>query len=126
MPPKLSSPKREKTPPAPTGNPVRRRIVAGARRYFFSHGFRGVTMDDLAGELGMSKKTLYAHFPSKMALLQAVMSDKMSSVEADLEKAMAASEGDFPARLQGLLACLRAHTEEISAPYVRDVRREAP
>ena len=83
-------------------------------------------MDDLASELGMSKKTLYAHFASKMALLQAVMADKMNAVEADLEKVMAASEGDFPARLQGLLACLRGHTEEISAPYVRDVRREAP
>jgi hypothetical protein len=30
---------------------------------FFSHGFRSVTMDDLALELGISKKTLYAYFP---------------------------------------------------------------
>lgn len=105
---------------------VQQRIVAGARRYFFAHGFRGVTMDDLAAELGMSKKTLYAHFPSKMALLQAVMGDKMSSVEADLGRAVAEAGGGFPARLQSLLSCMRAHTEEISAPYVRDVRREAP
>jgi len=83
-------------------------------------------MDDLAGELGMSKKTLYAHFSSKIALLQAVMSDKINSVEADLEKAVADSPEDFPARLQALLACMRAHTDEISAIYVRDVQREAP
>jgi len=105
---------------------ARRRIVAGARRYFFAHGFRRVTMDDLAGELGMSKKTLYAHFPSKMALLQAVMSDKMSSVEMDLERAMFDTPDDFPARLQAMLSCMRSHTEEIGEPYVRDVRREAP
>jgi len=126
MPARLSHPKSEKTRAATGGDAVRGRIVAGARRYFFAHGFRGVTMDDLAGELGMSKKTLYAHFPSKMALLQAVMSAKMSAVEADLEKAMAETEDDFPACLQALLSCLRTHTEEISAPYVRDVRREAP
>jgi AcrR family transcriptional regulator len=30
------------------------RIVSAARRHFFSHGLRGVTMDDLAEELGMS------------------------------------------------------------------------
>jgi AcrR family transcriptional regulator len=105
---------------------VRRRIVAGARRYFFSHGFRGVTMDDLAAELGMSKKTLYAHFPSKMALLQAVMRDKLGSVEADLERALSEAGGGFSARLQALLSCMRTHTQEISEPYVRDVRREAP
>lgn len=125
MPAKSSSSKNPKTPPA-SAEAVQRRIVAGARRYFFAHGFRGVTMDDLAGELGMSKKTLYAHFSSKMVLLQAVMGDKMSSVEADLEQAMAHHPGDFPARLQAMLSCMRSHTEEIGEPYVRDVRREAP
>ena len=83
-------------------------------------------MDDLAAELAMSKKTFYAHFPSKMALLQAVISDKMSSVEADLERVTVQTGGDFSARLQALLSCLRGHTEEIGAPYIRDVRREAP
>ena len=42
---------------------ARTRIVAEARRHFFAHGFRGVTMDDLARELAMSKKTLYDAFP---------------------------------------------------------------
>ncbi|HKA32612.1 MAG TPA: helix-turn-helix domain-containing protein, partial [Candidatus Binatia bacterium] len=45
------------------------RIVAAARRHFLAHGFRHVTMDDLAAELGASKKTLYASFPSKEALI---------------------------------------------------------
>jgi AcrR family transcriptional regulator len=110
----------------PAGEAARRRIVDGARRYFFSHGFRGVTMDDLAAELAMSKKTLYAHFESKMALLQAVMTDKMSAVEADLEKASNEAGAGFRERLQALLHCMRSHTEEIGAAYVRDVRREAP
>lgn len=105
---------------------VQRRILAGARRYFFSHGFRGATMDDLAAELGMSKKTLYAHFDTKMALLQAVMCDKMNAVEADLERALTEGANDFSSHLQALLSCMRTHTEEIGESYVRDVRREAP
>jgi AcrR family transcriptional regulator len=112
-------------PPA-GGEVARRRIVAGARTYFFAHGFRGVTMDDLAAELGMSKKTLYAHFSSKMALLEAVMADKFSHVEADLARVTAENPSDFPARLQALLACMRSHTDEIGVAYIRDVRREAP
>jgi len=111
--------------PAPP-DPVSARILKIARAHFFLHGFRGVTMDDLALEMGMSKKTLYAHFPSKTALLQAVMRDKISSVEADLERAMSETPDDFPARLQALLFCLRTHTNEIGERYVRDVRREAP
>lgn len=102
------------------------RIVAGARRHFFAHGFRGVTMDDLADELGMSKKTLYAHFASKTALLEAVIGDKLGRVDAGLGRALAEGAGDFPAQLHGLLACMRGHAEEIQPAFVRDVRREAP
>jgi AcrR family transcriptional regulator len=107
-------------------NPVSQRIVAVARRHFFSFGFRGVTMDDLAGELGMSKKTLYAHFPSKAALLDAVVLDKSHQVESDLERITSECSSDFLAGLHQLLACMQGHLEEIRPPFVRDIRREAP
>ena len=58
-----------------------------ARTHFFSHGFRSVTMDDLAEELGISKKTLYAYFPGKFDLLEAVLADKFAGVEAMLRSA---------------------------------------
>ena len=72
--------------PQAAAPPPRERIVAGGRRHFFANGFRGVTMEDLAEELGMSKKTLYAHFPSKTSLLQAVMVSKFQEVEVDLDR----------------------------------------
>ena len=43
------------------------RIVRVAERIFLRSGFSRVLMDDLARELGMSKKTLYAHLASKEA-----------------------------------------------------------
>ena len=102
------------------------RIVAAARAHFFAHGFRSVTMDDLAEALGMSKKTLYASFPSKTALLQAVLMDKFRNVEADLDAIMAQRSDDTLTELQRFLACMQQHTEEIQPPFVRDIRREAP
>ncbi len=102
------------------------RIVAAARRHFFAHGFRNVTMDDLAAELGMSKKTLYASFRSKEALLEAVLKDKFQSVEADLEPLAEKAEGDALENLKRLLACMQHHTAEIQPPFVRDIRRSAP
>jgi AcrR family transcriptional regulator len=106
-------------------NSIAQRIVTAARRHFFAHGFRGVTMDDLAEELGMSKKTLYASFPSKLDLLQAVLLDKFCSVEADLDRVMSSSKDVLDA-LHQLLTCMQQHTEEIQPPFVRDIRREAP
>jgi AcrR family transcriptional regulator len=102
------------------------RIVAAARRHFFAHGIRSVTMDDLADELGMSKKTLYTAFPGKRDLLRAVLLEKFRSVEADLEHVTADASADVLGALHKLLACMRHHTEEIQPPFVRDIRREAP
>jgi len=102
------------------------RMITAARRHFFAHGFRSVTMDDLAEELGMSKKTLYASFPSKEALLRAVLLDKFRNVEKDLDGIMSECATDVLAALHRLLACMQRHTEEIQPPFVRDIRREAP
>jgi AcrR family transcriptional regulator len=107
-------------------NEIAERIVLAARAHFFAHGFRSVTMDDLAAELGMSKKTLYAQFPSKTELLKAVLLAKFRSIETDLDAVMACSAKDASAALHQLLACMQRHTEEIQPPFVRDIRRESP
>src|SRR5687767_11593800 len=107
-------------------SPSRARIVAGARSHFLAHGFRGVTMDDLARELGMSKKTLYVSFPGKRDLLLAVIADKASHIDADLERITSDGKADFPTKLARLLECFQKHAGEIQPAFVRDVRREAP
>lgn len=114
------------TTESPAGDALRQRIVAEARRHFFRHGFRGVTMDDLARELAMSKKTLYACFPSKTALLEAVILEKFKNVDVDLGRITSAASSDCPGALHRLLECVQGHMEEIQPPFVRDIRREAP
>jgi AcrR family transcriptional regulator len=105
---------------------IRQRIVTEARCHFLAHGFRGVTMDDLALELGMSKKTLYAHFASKSLLLKSVIEDKLHAVDADLSRVALRSSSDFLSAVQQLLACVRQHSEELQPPFLRDMAREVP
>src|SRR5215469_9467560 len=111
---------------AVAAQPPRERIVAGARRHFFANGFRGVTMDDLAAELGMSKKTLYAHFPSKTALLEAVILVKFRDIEATLSRVTSECANDFAGALRELLAAIQQHTGEIQPSFLRDLQRETP
>jgi AcrR family transcriptional regulator len=110
----------------PAENSAQQRIIAEARCHFFAHGFRSVTMDDLAEELGMSKKTLYACFPSKAALLEAVILEKFRSVDEDLGRITSAPSSNCLDALHRLLACVQGHMEEIQPPFMRDIRREAP
>ena len=83
-------------------------------------------MDDLANELGVSKKTLYTHFPGKFDLLEAVLADKFAGVEATLKEVTRAHPHDFPATLHELLAGTQRELGEIKPPFVRDMRQKAP
>ena len=118
--------RRDVQPPEAPLDRTARQILRAAREQFLAHGFHGVTMADLAEGLGMSKKTIYAHFPSKTALLEAMLLDKFRCAEEELEAITSECSADFPSRLHRLLACVQRHTEDIRPPFVRDVQREAP
>lgn len=105
---------------------VRARVVAGARAHFLRNGFRSVTMDDLAAELGMSKKTLYQQFSTKADLLKAVLQEKFSEADRDLKHFADDESLAFSERLHGMLDCLRRHTAELSPSFVRDMGKDAP
>jgi AcrR family transcriptional regulator len=70
-------------------------VLDAADRLFFSHGFGGTSMDDLARELGMSKKTIYRYFPGKRSLLAAVLDRQFARIEETLTDATA-SVADRP------------------------------
>jgi len=47
------------------------------------YGIRSVSMDDIANNLGMSKKTLYQYFADKDELVEAVVEGHINQVEGD-------------------------------------------
>lgn len=49
---------------------MREKILHKATELFLTLGFKSVTMDDLANEMGISKKTIYSHFENKTKLVQ--------------------------------------------------------
>lgn len=107
-------------------DPLPLRILAIARHHFMTHGFKNVTMDDLASAMGMSKKTLYAHFPSKANLLESVLTQKLDDAERELENIVSENPHDFVGVLRQLAACLQKHTQEAQPVFIRDLSREEP
>src|SRR3954451_3932186 len=52
---------------------MKERILEPADRLFYLRGIRAVGVDTIAAEIGISKRTLYNHFPSKDALITAYL-----------------------------------------------------
>jgi AcrR family transcriptional regulator len=53
--------------------PMKERILDTAERLFYGAGIRATGVDTIAAEVGISKRTLYNHFPSKDALIAAYL-----------------------------------------------------
>ncbi len=49
---------------------MKEKILEKATSLFLNLGFKSVTMDDLANELGISKKTIYTHYENKTKLIE--------------------------------------------------------
>ena len=56
---------------------MRQRILDTADRLFYGQGIRAVGVDTIAAEIGISKRTLYNHFPSKDELIVAYLSRRI-------------------------------------------------
>ncbi len=63
-------------------NAKRQQIMDGARRIFLQDGFDGASIGDIVRAAGVSKGTLYAYFPSKEKLFEAlVIEDRRNQAE---------------------------------------------
>lgn len=62
------------------------KILSTCAEMFLTLGFKSVTMDDITQKLGISKKTLYTHFPNKEALVNACVFYFFDYVTGEIRK----------------------------------------
>lgn len=66
-----------------TASPKRAAIIAAATDLFTHSGYGAVSMDAIAARAGVSKRTVYSHFPGKDVLFAAVMTRHCGVVAGD-------------------------------------------
>jgi AcrR family transcriptional regulator len=62
---------------------VKVRIRDKAKELFLRYGIRSVSMDDIATQLAMSKKTIYQYFADKNELVDAVVDDEVAIMQSE-------------------------------------------
>jgi AcrR family transcriptional regulator len=63
------------------GDETRSQILDVALRLFTERGYEGTSIRDLADALGMTKSALYYHFPSKEAIVMAVVDQRRGELD---------------------------------------------
>lgn len=69
------------------------RVVDAARRIFLRHGYRRVTMGDIAAEAGISRPALYLVFPSKEEIFKAALERYFVETMVETRKAAGGATG---------------------------------
>lgn len=91
-------------PPADSARtPRQRELIAVAAHLFAQRGYHAVGINDISGELGLTGPAFYRHYPSKEALLIAVLDESISD---HLEEVR-----DLSSRIVGARATLDAIIE---------------
>jgi AcrR family transcriptional regulator len=65
---------------------MRKQILEKATELYLNLGFKSVTMDDLAHEMGISKKTIYTHFKNKNQLVEACTLHVFNVISAGIDQ----------------------------------------
>ncbi|MBI2516266.1 MAG: TetR/AcrR family transcriptional regulator [Opitutae bacterium] len=107
-------------PPSP-----RDRILQAARTHLFAYGYTALTMDGLAAELGLSKKTLYVHFPSKDALVTDILRAFVADVRSSADALFADTSLSFTVKLHRFSETMVKRLR-VNPHIFRDLQRSAP
>src|SRR6266850_2791022 len=110
----------------PSNQSIRKRILDRGRGRFFTLGFTKVTMDEMAHDLGVSKKTIYKHFSSKDELLRELLKLKMDEAQSGIERISNQNRLSFLEKLKEAYTFAGLQVSELGQPFLRDLERNAP
>lgn len=101
------------------------KILDYAAEKFMREGFYKYSMDSLASELQMSKKTIYKYFSTKDELVEAVANGFMKKMGEMITSVIQLEDNSISKALQ-LFNILGKATTKLSDNWVRDIRIHMP
>jgi AcrR family transcriptional regulator len=104
---------------------LQEKIVEQIEDKLFKEGFYKTTMDEVASELGMSKKTIYKFFPSKEELLMAIAKHFMKRMRNKIIPALNTDKNAIE-KLGELIKILASASEKVSTSRMEEIRKHFP
>lgn len=80
-------------------------IEKASKKIFLEKGYSAASVDEIARIAGVTKRTLYSYYPSKLALFVHVFDEYLQRLTAQITRA-ASTEGTVPERLVAVLTAL--------------------
>jgi AcrR family transcriptional regulator len=106
-------------------NNDRNKILVFCHNKFVNEGFTKTSMDELAQELGVSKKTIYKYFDSKDTLISEVCDLRIETMKKYIDEIIN-SDDDCIVKFEKIGDLHANFTKNCSQAYMKDVKVHAP
>ncbi|MDD2797616.1 MAG: TetR/AcrR family transcriptional regulator [Bacteroidales bacterium] len=106
-------------------NPEQLEIINRVKEMYFRYGIKSVTMDDVARELSISKKTLYQHFSDKEQLVDAVV-DQLLIEKIDIVDGLISGCSDAISEMFAIHQFMDKMSRDHSYAMENDLRKYYP
>ncbi|MEM9325746.1 MAG: TetR/AcrR family transcriptional regulator [Bacteroidota bacterium] len=101
---------------------IRQRIIDGSMHLFNQYGVRSVTMDDVAREVSMSKKTLYQYFTNKDGLVTAAAKSHIEQEKVEYAGIAEVAENAID-ELRLIGDCMRKDLRDMNPSLLFDLQK---
>lgn len=106
-------------------NATRMRILQAARLLFNTRGYRSVTVQELAEQLGMSKKTIYQFFSGKEEIAAAIVEETINRIDRAFIESQQ-KETDPVRRIKALLTHVKDEATRFGPLFLMDMEKYLP
>lgn len=105
---------------------IKERVIKACRELILDYGYRGFSMDQLASQAGVSKRTLYRYFASRDAVIEATLDLFMQSM-AEFADGLLETEKDPVALIKAMFTAVTTQGQFVLNPRsMDDLRRFYP
>ncbi len=101
---------------------LKEKIITSAIELFIRFGIRSVTMDDVAKEISVSKKTVYQYFQNKDAMVTDVVTNYFVTEREEFETIKATAK-DAIHELILTSKCIRRHVFKMNPAFLLDMQK---
>ncbi|MBX7240415.1 MAG: TetR/AcrR family transcriptional regulator [Bacteroidia bacterium] len=105
---------------------VRLHLLITSRKLFLKFGYSKVTMDEIAREMGMSKKTIYLYFPGKLKLMEEVIEEMKNEITQGVHKILADTSLSTLEKLKQVMIFTADFLSSVSPFVATDLERNVP
>ncbi|MFA7287787.1 MAG: TetR/AcrR family transcriptional regulator [Melioribacteraceae bacterium] len=102
------------------------KILLFSKDLFLKNGFYNTSMDEIAKELRMSKKTIYKHFPTKMFLVEAVGLNFRDTVKENVLKLLNEQTASSLTKIKSIVRFFLDISIKVDKRWFEDLQNHAP